>query len=67
MSTSGIAKITADPAALLGPLLGSGSGGVIEFPAPVSCGGTTPLCCDDNGNAIPNCGPIDIDLDEACR
>jgi hypothetical protein len=61
VSTSGIAKITADPAALLGPLLGTGSGGTIEFPAPVSCSGTK-ICCDDNGNAIPNCGPIDIDL-----
>lgn len=62
VSTTGITKITRDPAALLGPLLGTGSGGVIEFPAPVSCGGSTPICCDDNGNAIPNCGPIDIDL-----
>jgi hypothetical protein len=62
VSTSGIAKITADPAAVLGPLIGGATNGVIEFPAPVSCGGSTPLCCDDNGNAIPNCGPIDIDL-----
>ncbi|HEX7704448.1 MAG TPA: hypothetical protein VF403_27100, partial [Kofleriaceae bacterium] len=61
VSTSGIAVITKDPAALLGPLLGTGSGGVIEFPAPVTCTGTK-ICCDDNGNAIPNCGPIDIDL-----
>ncbi len=64
VSTSGFAKITADPASVLGPLVGGGSGGVIEFPAPVSCGGSTPLCCDDNGNAIPNCGPIDIDLNK---
>jgi hypothetical protein len=64
VSTSGIAKITADPAAVLGPLIGGATNGVIEFPAPVSCGGSTPLCCDDNGNAIPNCGPIDIDLNQ---
>src|SRR4051812_33383817 len=52
VSTSGFAKITADPAAVLGPLLGGGgTPGVIEFPAPVSCGGSTPICCDDQGNA----------------
>jgi len=64
VSTTGIAKITADPAAVLGPLIGGATNGVITFPAPVSCGGSTPLCCDDNGNAIPNCGPIDIDLNQ---
>ncbi|HEY6037065.1 MAG TPA: hypothetical protein VIV58_22450, partial [Kofleriaceae bacterium] len=64
VSTSGISKITADPASVLGPLIGGATNGVIEFPAPVSCGGSTPLCCDDNGNAIPNCGPIDIDLNQ---
>ena len=64
VSTSGISKITADPAAVLGPLIGGATNGVIQFPAPVSCGGSTPLCCDDNGNAIPNCGPIDIYLNK---
>ncbi|HET9987080.1 MAG TPA: hypothetical protein VFQ65_01135, partial [Kofleriaceae bacterium] len=64
VSNSGIAQITKDPAAVLGPLIGGATNGVIEFPAPVSCGGSTPLCCDDNGNAIPNCGPIDIDLNQ---
>ncbi|MFT3698354.1 MAG: MYXO-CTERM sorting domain-containing protein [Kofleriaceae bacterium] len=62
VTTSGFSKITADPGAVLGPLIGGGSGEVITFPAPVSCGGNTPICCDGNGNAIPNCGPIDIDL-----
>jgi hypothetical protein len=62
VSTSGIAKITADPAQLLGGLLGSGGGsGIIQFPAPVTCSGDR-VCCDGNGQAIPNCGPIDIDL-----
>ncbi len=61
LSTSGIAKITADPAAVLGPLLGTGSGGTVEFPVPSSCSGTK-ICCDDNNQPIANCGPVDIDL-----
>ena len=61
VSNTGLGKITADPAAVIGPLVGGGAGsGVITFPV-VSCGSTS-VCCDGNGNAIPNCGPIDIDL-----
>jgi len=63
ISTSGIAKITADPAAVLGPLLGSGSGGTVAFPVPSSCSGTK-ICCDDNNQPIANCGPIAIDLSQ---
>ena len=62
VTSSAIAKLSADPAVLLGGLLGSGAGsGVIAFPVE-SCGGTVSVCCDSNGNMIPNCGPVDIDL-----
>src|SRR5262245_29451372 len=60
VTNTGLGKITADPASVIGPLVGNAMNGVITFPV-VSCGGTN-VCCDGNGNAIPNCGPVNIDL-----
>jgi hypothetical protein len=60
LTTSALTTIESNPAQLLGGLLGSGgSNGVIAYPI-VSCGSTA-VCCSGN-TAIPNCGPIDIDL-----
>src|SRR5687768_9068037 len=40
VSNSALAKIMANPAAVIGPLAGGGGGnGVIEFNIPASCGG----------------------------
>ncbi len=60
VSSTGLAAIAADPAGLVGSLVG-GTNGVLQFNAPVSCGGTTPTCCP-GGNPKTPCGPIDIDL-----
>src|SRR5690242_7455402 len=60
LSQSGLAAVSANPAALLGSIAG-GMNGVIQFPVPSSCGGSTPICCP-GGNPQANCGPIDIDL-----
>jgi hypothetical protein len=62
VTSSALATIESNPAQLLGGLLGSGTGGsngVIAYPI-VSCG-STDVCCSNN-MALPNCGPIDIDL-----
>ncbi len=59
VTSSAISKITADPAQILGGLLGGSGSGVISFPVE-SCGSTA-VCCSGN-TAIPNCGPVDIDL-----
>ena len=59
VSQTGLAAITADPAALLGTL--GGSGGTLTFNVPSSCGGSTPVCCP-GGTAQNPCGPIDIDI-----
>jgi hypothetical protein len=62
LTSSALTTIESNPAQLLGGLLGSGaagSNGVIAYPI-VSCGSTA-VCCNGN-TAIPNCGPIDIDL-----
>ncbi|MBK9030794.1 MAG: hypothetical protein IPL61_05545 [Myxococcales bacterium] len=58
VSQSGLASVAADPAALLGGLLG-GMG--LTFDVPASCGGSTPVCCP-GGNPQSPCGPIVIDL-----
>lgn len=61
VTSSGLAAVSSDPAALIGSLAGSGSGGVIQFNVPASCGGSTPVCCP-GGVAQNPCGPINIDL-----
>jgi hypothetical protein len=58
VAQSGLQKIAADPAALLGPLLG-GMG--LSFDVPASCGGSPAVCCV-GGQPVTPCGPIDIDL-----
>ena len=61
VTQSGLGKITADPAAVIGPLVGNAMNGVIDFNVPASCGGSTEICCVNN---MPQatCGPIAIDL-----
>ncbi len=58
VSQAGIAAITADPAALIGGLVG---GGGLTFDVPPSCGGSPAVCCP-GGNPQTPCGPIVIDL-----
>ncbi len=58
ISDSGLAAISADPAALVGGLLG-GTGLAIDVPA--SCGGNPAICCP-NGVPVTPCGPVQIDL-----
>jgi hypothetical protein len=58
ISQSGLAAVAADPAALLGGLLG---GGGLTFDVPASCGGNPAVCCP-GGNPQSPCGPIVIDL-----
>jgi hypothetical protein len=60
VSASGLAAITADPAALIGSIAG-GSNGVLSFNVPASCSGSTPICCP-GGTPLQTCGPLDIDL-----
>src|SRR5687767_7042212 len=49
VSSSALAKIVADPASIIGGLVGSPPGmpGVIEFPVPASCGDPK-ICCVNN-------------------
>jgi len=61
VSSTGLAAIVADPATLLGSILGGGSNGILKFNAPVDCNGTPATCCP-NGTPKPVCGPIDLDL-----
>ncbi|MDB4953956.1 MAG: hypothetical protein JWO36_1525 [Myxococcales bacterium] len=61
VTQSGLAAVSADPAQVIGPLVGNAVNGVIKFPVPGSCGGTPEICCV-NGQVVANCGPIDIDL-----
>lgn len=58
VTQSGFASIAADPAALVGGLLG---GGGLSFPVPGQCGGNPEICCA-NGQPIANCGPLNINL-----
>jgi MYXO-CTERM domain-containing protein len=58
VSQSGLAAVAADPAALLGGLLG----GALTFDVPASCGGNPAVCCPGGVPQAP-CGPIVIDLE----
>jgi uncharacterized protein (TIGR03382 family) len=58
ISQSGLTSISADPAALLGGLLGMGG---LQFNVPPSCGGNPEVCCP-GGVPQTTCGPIQIDL-----
>ncbi len=62
VSQTGLAAITANPAALIDSLAG-GTNGVIAFNVPASCGGSTPICCP-GGVAQNPCGPINIDISQ---
>ncbi|HVK76234.1 MAG TPA: hypothetical protein VM734_23065 [Kofleriaceae bacterium] len=57
VSQTGLAALTADPAALVSGLLG----GPLQFDVPASCGGSPAVCCV-NGQPVSPCGPIVIDL-----
>jgi hypothetical protein len=61
VTQSAIAKVTADPAAVIGPLVGGAMNGVITYPLPASCGGNPSICCP-GGNPQAQCGPLQIDL-----
>ena len=58
---TGLARITEDPAGVIGPLVGSAMNGKINFDVPASCGGDTEICCVNNMPAA-TCGPLEIDL-----
>ncbi len=60
LATSALAKLEADPATLVGSLLGSGSGPV-TFNIPGNCGADPQICCV-NGMVTPTCGPLNVDL-----
>jgi MYXO-CTERM domain-containing protein len=57
VTQSGFDAIEADPAGLVGSLLPGG----LSIPVPASCSGDPQICCT-NGQPVPNCGPINIDL-----
>ncbi|MCA9679496.1 MAG: hypothetical protein KC464_30980, partial [Myxococcales bacterium] len=57
ISQTGLAAVTADPAALVAGLLG----GALTFDVPADCSGTPTVCCQ-NGQPVSPCGPIEIDL-----
>ena len=61
VSSTALAKISANPAAIIGPLVGGAMNGVIDFNVPASCGGSTEICCVNNMPQA-NCGPLSIDL-----
>lgn len=61
VSSSALAVIAADPATLLGSLIGGGTNGILKFNAPANCTGSTPTCCPGGRPKSP-CGPIDIDI-----
>lgn len=61
VTSSALTKISADPAAIIGPLVGGAQNGIIEFNVPASCGGSTEICCV-NGQPAATCGPLEIDL-----
>jgi hypothetical protein len=63
VTQSAIAKVTADPAAVLGPLVGGAMNGIITFPIPPSCGGNPTICCP-NGQPQATCGPLEINLNQ---
>lgn len=61
VSQGALATITADPAAIIGPLVGGAMNGVITFNVPSSCGSDPEVCCVNNVPQ-PTCGPLQIDL-----
>ena len=62
VSSTALAKIAADPAAIIGGLVGGAGSmpGVVEFNVPASCGDPK-ICCVNNVPAA-TCGPLVIDL-----
>src|SRR6185436_7708161 len=61
VTSTAITKVTADPAAVIGPLVGGAMNGVITYPIPASCGGNPTICCP-GGNPQMTCGPLESDL-----
>jgi MYXO-CTERM domain-containing protein len=61
ITPTGLGKITADPAGVIGPLVGEAMMGKINFDIPGSCSGDTKICCVNN-MVTPTCGPLEIDL-----
>jgi MYXO-CTERM domain-containing protein len=61
VTPTALAAISADPAAVIAPLVGNAMNGVITFPVPGSCGGNPEICCV-NGQPAAACGPLQIDL-----
>jgi MYXO-CTERM domain-containing protein len=57
VSQTGLAAVTADPAALIEGV----TGGPLQFDVPANCSGSPSTCCP-GGNPITPCGPIVIDL-----
>ena len=62
VSSTALAKISADPASIIGPLVGGAMNGVIDFPVPGTCTGTAKICCSNGTTPDATCGPIAIDL-----
>ncbi len=58
VSSTGLDKLESDPAGLVSGLLGDMG---LTFPVPDSCGAENEVCCD-NGNPVPDCGPLIIDI-----
>lgn len=61
VSQSALARIAADPAGIIAPLVGNAMNGVIEFDIPASCGSDPTVCCQ-GGTPSATCGPLEIDL-----
>lgn len=61
VTPTALAAITADPAKIIGGLVGTSMNGVITFNVPGSCGGNPEICCV-NGQPSATCGPLEIDL-----
>lgn len=62
LSETGIDVLTQNPNALVTNFLGDDG---LIFQVPPTCGADdNPLiCCDDSGNPLPTCGPVDIDIE----
>src|SRR4051812_35258516 len=61
VTPTALATISADPAAIIGPLVGNAMNGVIDFSVPGSCSGNPKICCVNNMPSA-SCGPLQIDL-----
>jgi hypothetical protein len=59
VTESAFTTLEADPAALVGTLLG---GDQLAIDVPASCGSDPKICCSDGTNPDPTCGPVNIDL-----